>query len=529
MPDIEVIEVQVPGIQGPAPILEAASSTSLSVGGGAKSLTVTPASVVIATGMRVRIVNGDATKIMDGESTAWNSGSGALTVNVDYFEGSGSANDWTVICNAGVPGPASLFDGDATDVPTSEGGTFGGDDVETVLNALNAVFVGDSGTGGAKGLVPAPATGDASKFLKGDGSWATPAGGGGGTPGGADTQVQFNDGGAFGGDASFVFNKTTKLLGAQAIAVAMGTVANAETGVGITGTWNDASDIFNALLIQITNTASSTSAGLIRAQVDGTTRFSATRQGLVTAAGLTGEQAGYYARLTTDSATRMFFGLDSSDRAVLALGDGSSSRDTFLLRDAAGIFAIRNGNAEMGLRIYDAFTDASNYARLGLYPVSGSGYMEIVAETAGTGPDNIDIRLTPAGTGAVKINGNDVEKPLEPYHVPVSDETTALTAGTGKITWRMPYAFTVVAIRASLTTAQSSGSIFTVDINEGGSSILSTKLTIDNTEKTSVTAATAAVISDGSLADDAEMSIDIDQVGDGSAKGLKVVLIGRRT
>jgi hypothetical protein len=93
----------------------------------------------------------------------------------------------------------------------------------------------------------------------------------------------------------------------------------------------------------------------------------------------------------------------------------------------------------------------------------------------------------------------------------------------------MPYAFTVAAIRASLSTAQTSGSIFTVDINECGSSILSTKLTIDNTEKTSVTAQTPAVISDASIADDAEMSIDIDQVGDGTAKGLKVVLIGRRS
>jgi hypothetical protein len=36
--------------------------------------------------------------------------------------------------------------------------------------------------------------------------------GGGGTPGGADTQVQFNDGGAFGGDSGLVFNKTTNAL-----------------------------------------------------------------------------------------------------------------------------------------------------------------------------------------------------------------------------------------------------------------------------------------------------------------------------
>ena len=113
--------------------------------------------------------------------------------------------------------------------------------------------------------------------------------------------------------------------------------------------------------------------------------------------------------------------------------------------------------------------------------------------------------------------------------VAASDETTALATGTAKVTFRMPYAFTLTSVRASLTTAQSSGSIFTVDINEGGTSILSTKLTIDNTEKTSTTAATAAVISDTALADDAEITIDIDQIGDGTAKGLKVTLIGTRT
>ena len=115
---------------------------------------------------------------------------------------------------------------------------------------------------------------------------------------------------------------------------------------------------------------------------------------------------------------------------------------------------------------------------------------------------------------------------LQSIIVAASDETTVLTTGAAKVTFRMPYAFTLAAVRASLTTAQASGSIFTVDINEGGTTILSTKLTIDNTEKTSTTAATPAVISDTFLADDAEITIDIDQVGDGIAKGLKVALIG---
>ncbi len=143
------------------------------------------------------------------------------------------------------------------------------------------------------------------------------------------------------------------------------------------------------------------------------------------------------------------------------------------------------------------------------------------------GDTNIDLALLSKGTGVVKANGINVL--TESLSLACSDEATALTSGTAKITFRMPFAMALTAVRASLTVAQTSGSIFTVDINEAGSTILSTKLTIDNTEKTSTTAATAAVISDSSLADDAEITIDIDQVGDGTAKGLKITLIGVRS
>jgi hypothetical protein len=134
---------------------------------------------------------------------------------------------------------------------------------------------------------------------------------------------------------------------------------------------------------------------------------------------------------------------------------------------------------------------------------------------------------TPTGTTSQYVRGDGTLASL-PFELVVaaSDETTALTAGTAKITFRMPRAVTLTSVRASLTTAQASGNIFTVDINEGGTSILSTKLTIDNTEKTSSTAATPPVISDTTLADDAEITIDIDQIGNGTATGLKVMLIG---
>jgi len=110
--------------------------------------------------------------------------------------------------------------------------------------------------------------------------------------------------------------------------------------------------------------------------------------------------------------------------------------------------------------------------------------------------------------------------------VACSDEATALVAATSVVKFRMPYSFTLSAVRASLGTASSSG-VVTVDINESGSTILSVKLTIDANEKTSTTAATTAVISDTELADDAEITIDIDDDGTGAA-GLKVTLLGKR-
>lgn len=110
--------------------------------------------------------------------------------------------------------------------------------------------------------------------------------------------------------------------------------------------------------------------------------------------------------------------------------------------------------------------------------------------------------------------------------VACSDETTALTTGTAKITFRLPTAITLTEVRASLNVAQTSGSIFTVDINNNGSSILSTKITVDNGEKSSVTATIQPVISTSELDSDSECTVDIDQIGDGTAEGLKITLIG---
>lgn len=120
----------------------------------------------------------------------------------------------------------------------------------------------------------------------------------------------------------------------------------------------------------------------------------------------------------------------------------------------------------------------------------------------------------------------------EAMMIAVTGETEVLSVGTAKVTFRMPYAFTVTAVRASLTTAGTGAALVTVDINDDAATLLSTKITIDATELTSTTAAAAPVLSPCPflIVDDSQMTIDIDTVDtDNVGAGLKVYLIGGRT
>ena len=147
---------------------------------------------------------------------------------------------------------------------------------------------------------------------------------------------------------------------------------------------------------------------------------------------------------------------------------------------------------------------------------AGSGYYKFGVALMAKGADIQDNKITLVDMR----NGR-----LEVWAFACSDLSTALTAGNGKGYMHAPYAANVVEVQAGLGTAQTSGSIFTVDINEAGTTILSTKLTIDNTEDHSSTAATPAVVSDNSIAKGAKITADIDQIGDGTAKGLTVYLL----
>lgn len=218
--------------------------------------------------------------------------------------------------------------------------------------------------------------------------------------------------------------------------------------------------------------------------------------------------------------------------------DWSSTASSNTTVDGVGVNTNMNiADIDNALRTIMAVVRNSFNGDLEAFLTSGTG---LGVARGGTGASALTGILKGNGTSAftaITMDGSAVKflnaagaftAPKESIGCKITDDATAVSAGTGKFYFRLPYAFTLEAVRASLNTAQSSGSILTVDVNKNGSTVLSTKLTIDNNETTSVTAATAAVISGSSFADDDLLSIDVDQIGNGTAKGLTVTLIGRQ-
>lgn len=144
---------------------------------------------------------------------------------------------------------------------------------------------------------------------------------------------------------------------------------------------------------------------------------------------------------------------------------------------------------------------------------------------AGTAISNTAAGGISSTTVQAAINELDTEKLSITNRVlglSFSDETTPITATAGKLTFHFPYTTTIQEIWVELKTAQASGNIFTVDVHVNGTTILSTKVTIDNTEETSLTATTPPVISSASITKGDKVVIDVDQVGNGTAIGGKI-------
>lgn len=179
------------------------------------------------------------------------------------------------------------------------------------------------------------------------------------------------------------------------------------------------------------------------------------------------------------------------------------------------ITGLNTSSYSVGTRLYVSASGGLTSTR------PTTGFIQVVAVVSRVDAVNGEIIVSLEEAGTLYI---------EQMTIAISDETTNLSTGTAKITFRMPYAFTLTGVRINVNTAPTGATIL-VDVNKTGvGSLFTTRPSIDDSEKTSVTAATPAVLSVTSLSDDDEITVDIDQVGSTTpGKGLKLTLYGYRT
>ena len=215
-------------------------------------------------------------------------------------------------------------------------------------------------------------------------------GGGAATPGGADTQVQFNDGGALGGDAGLVYDKTTDKLTVGgdidlddggtfsttlqtvtptanrtvSIPDATGTIGlvNGPTGSiqfnqagALNGTsdfsttlnWNNAATTFTGLKLNVTDTASAAGSNLLDLQVGGTSNFTVSSAGGARAATLIQGPSSIFYNFTVSN------GVNLRSDYVLKWYNGpnlnsAGAYDVGLARDSAGVVKVTDGSTGTG-------------------------------------------------------------------------------------------------------------------------------------------------------------------------------------
>ena len=170
-----------------------------------------------------------------------------------------------------------------------------------------------------------------------------------------------------------------------ALTIASGTLTASAPALNITQTFNNAAVAFDADTTSVTNTASMASTSTLKKWVvNGTTVASVYPSGLI----------------KSEVSSIQGYNVEVHDTAGAFRWAGGSLA---LLRDAAGSLALRNGTNQQSFSVYNTESSSlTNYERLKLTGVAGTS-VNITAESLGTGAANLDVVITPKGTGAVKF------------------------------------------------------------------------------------------------------------------------------
>ena len=168
----------------------------------------------------------------------------------------------------------------------------------------------------------------------------------------------------------------------------------------LSDTWNASGTTFTAIKMNVTDTASAAASLLIDLQVGGVSKFKVDKNGSITVPSSFGSTFG-----NVFGGNGAWFLSQNGMHTKANVGFSSASpnganADLFILRDAANTLAQRNGVNAQAFNLYQSYTDASNYTRGRV--AAASGIVTIAGESAGTGAADIDIALTPKGTGRVR-------------------------------------------------------------------------------------------------------------------------------
>lgn len=242
----------------------------------------------------------------------------------------------------------------------------------------------------------------------------------GGSPGGSTTQVQFNDAGAFGGDAGLAFDKTTGKL-----TVGGKTITASAPVLDLSQSWNASGATFTGIKFNVTSDVSALGSLLMDLQVGGTSKFSVNKAGNVNLSGVnlsgsftftnqnrntistsgstsraltinfTGSANIYSGDINSGNQEYLFFGASvqtgiydsngvfSVNCSTGSIRLGASSIKTYLVPELADTLAQRNGANGQTLRLYGNYSTASDFRRLKM-AMSLAGVAEIKPEDGGT-------------------------------------------------------------------------------------------------------------------------------------------------
>lgn len=112
----------------------------------------------------------------------------------------------------------------------------------------------------------------------------------------------------------------------------------------------------------------------------------------------------------------------------------------YLYSTVPNITEFRNSTNANTVRVFDTFTDLSNYGRIALNTNLTGDWVQVAAETAGTGGDNYGIALTPTGTGAISA------------HVPDSTAAGGNARGANAVDWQPSRSLAVQAATGANST-----------------------------------------------------------------------------